>query len=510
MSGLLRARRRVAPWIVVAAAIGAWLIIGLRLTAMACGVMLMIALAAVAVRARDGGPETVPPPRRRAIVWAAAIAWALAGVATLAGPVSSSTVTRTVRHVLRPLTHASARVLTQGYVSGSWTTLIDVLVGGALITSVLAVRALRPPTRLPGPSSPDALTIARAVVEAHGEDSLSPFLPRPDKRFEFAGGGVLAYCVIGRTAIVSGDPVGPSGSELEVLRQLRRRAHRAGMRVVLYGASARHLAGYREQGLRSICVGEEAVVDPAGFTLEGRAVRKLRQSVHRVNRRGWRIAALEGREIGAELETDIDALERAWRSGRDRLLGFAMAMGEFEPGVRPADLYLLAWSPDGELRAVMRFLAHRGRLSLDTMRRIGETPNGLNEVLVCRALEFARAGGIDEVSLNYAGLGHLVRRGPAGNRALGILARMLLNQLGRQFQMDRLVAFNEKFSPEWRPRYLVYESRAALPGSALRVLQAEGYVPERRQLLAGRVADLSRRLARVAPFTTRIVGRVGR
>ena len=51
--------------------------------------------------------------------------------------------------------------------------------------------------------------------------------------------------------------------------------------------------------------------------------------------------------------------------------------------------------------------------------------------------------------------------------------------LARRFQMERLVRFNEKFSPEWRPRYLVYESRAALPRSVLRVLQAEGYLPER-------------------------------
>jgi lysyl-tRNA synthetase class 2 len=48
--------------------------------------------------------------------------------------------------------------------------------------------------------------------------------------------------------------------------------------------------------------------------------------------------------------------------------------------------------------------------------------------------------------------------------------------------MDRLVRFNEKFSPEWRPRYLVYESRLGLARTVLRVLQAEGYVPQRRPL----------------------------
>jgi len=134
---------------------------------------------------------------------------------------------------------------------------------------------------------------------------------------------------------------------------------------------------------------------------------------------------------------------------------------------------------------VMRFIAHRGKLSLDTMRRVGETPNGLNEALVCRALEVARERGVREVSLNYAGLGHLVRTGPSGGPICRGLTRVALRLLAGQFQMERLVRFNEKFAPQWRPRYLVYESRRALPQSIIRVLQAEGYLPQRDRRSAG-------------------------
>jgi lysyl-tRNA synthetase class 2 len=161
---------------------------------------------------------------------------------------------------------------------------------------------------------------------------------------------------------------------------------------------------YRGLGLRATRAGEEAFVDPAGFTLEGRRVRKLRQSAHRVERRGWQISACEGREIDAELESELNAFEASWKADQRRLLGFAMGMGAFEPEMRPSDLYLFARSPDGRLGGVMRFISHRGNLSLDTMHRVGETPNGLNEALVCRALEIARERGVGEVSLNYAGL----------------------------------------------------------------------------------------------------------
>jgi lysyl-tRNA synthetase class 2 len=323
------------------------------------------------------------------------------------------------------------------------------------------------------------LAAARYLVERYGEDSIAPFIVRPDKAYEFAAGGVLAYRVFGRTAVVSGDPVGPVEGSATVVESFLDTARARGWDVVVYGASGDQLETYHRLGLRSICVGEEAVVHPQQFSLQGRRVRKLRQSVHRMQRRGWQISACDGVDIDAHTEAEIIALEAQWRACRRRVLGFAMSMGRFETGVHPADLYVLARSPQGQLAAAMHFIAHRNKLSLDTMRRVGETPNGLNEALVCHALELARERGITAVSLNYAGLAHLVRRTSADGWAKRKAIELALKGLSRDFQMARLVRFNEKFAPEWRPRYLIYSSRWALPRAVYRVLEAEGYLRDR-------------------------------
>lgn len=475
---------RLTPWIVGPSAVGALLLGGLRIVAVVVGALLALALLADAVprrrsRRRDAGGAGA----RRPTVVGAATVWAVVGLVTLGSPAASVGA----RHVLHRLDRGSSALL------HSEPSLLDLLIASAAIASGFAIRSLSAPRPAREGVGADSLGEARAIVAEHGEDSLSPFVLRPDKSFAFAAGGVVAYRVIADTAVVSADPVGPEGCASAAVAQLLGRAHDAGLRMAIYGSSEWHLASYRELGLRAMCVGEEAVVDPARFSLEGRAVRKLRQSVHRVERRGWRIAAVEGREVDAALEGDIDAVERAWRSRHGRLLGFAMSMGDFDPGVRPDDVYLLAWSPEGELRAVMRFLSHRGNLSLDTMRRVGETPNGLNEALICRALTHAREHGVAEVSLNYAGLAHLVRRTPSGGRLARIATGVGMRVLSGRFQMDRLVLFCEKFSPEWRPRYLVYESRACLLRCGMRVLQAEGYLPEPRELWTRAAARLARR-----------------
>ena len=470
-------RRSAGLWLGITVAIAAWAVAGPVMTIGAFAVAASVSLAEHLMRVRRPRHRRTRAVRLDLVsIPVAGIAWALAAAADYAAPAARAI--RAARE-LHPLGGASAIALAHTHIAAPWDSVIDLLVGGALVSSLFVARALRQPEPLRDEGSQGALDRARWIVDEHGEDSLSPFILRPDKRFQFADDAVVAYRVVGETVVVSGDPVGPDDAAVEALGRLVRRAHESGLQVVAYGASQRHLQATRALGLRAIRVGEEAVVDPSAFTLEGRSVRKLRQSVHRVERRGWRITIHEGREIDRELEAAIDAVETEWRKQRDRLLGFAMSMGEFELGIRPDDIYVLAWSPEERLHGVMRFLSHRDKLSLDTMRRVGETPNGLNEALVCHALELARARGLREVSLNYAGLAHLVRRDAPGNPLLKTLMRTLLAPLRSRFQMDRLMLFNQKFSPAWRPRYLVYESRAALPRAVFRALQAEGYVTHR-------------------------------
>jgi len=84
------------------------------------------------------------------------------------------------------------------------------------------------------------------------------------------------------------------------------------------------------------------------------------------------------------------------------------------------------------------------------------------------------------------GLDHLapgathVRGCRSGSLFLGcVLGGLAAAEGGSRFQMDRLVLLNDKFSPCWRARYVVFESRAALPRAVFQVLGAEGYLSRR-------------------------------
>jgi lysyl-tRNA synthetase, class II len=317
---------------------------------------------------------------------------------------------------------------------------------------------------------------ASALVAEHACDSLDPFALRADKRLHFAAGGMLAYRMVGRTAVVAGDPIGPPAGAAAILRSFLAHARRQGWWVALTGASERHLAAYADLGLRAVQMGSEAVVDPRTFSLEGRPVRKVRQSVARIRRRGWTIEVVDARALTSAAREDLARVERAWRSEQPRVVGFAMTLAKrWDPDEDGGGVCVLARDPDSELCAFLHFVPYDGGLSLDVMRRVGDEPNGLNEAMVVAALEHARGAGLREVSLNFAGCAHLMA--PDARRTLRCrLARLALRGVHGRFQLERLVRFNDKFFPAWRPRYLVYAGRVRLPLAVLRVLQAEGYL----------------------------------
>jgi lysyl-tRNA synthetase class 2 len=328
---------------------------------------------------------------------------------------------------------------------------------------------------------------AASLVRRHAVDSLDPFALREDKRYFFGAGGMLAYRVVGATAVVAADPIASADAAPAVLARFLCHAAEQRWSVVMTGVSPRHLVAYRHLKLRALQIGNEAIVDPRAFSLEGRAIRKVRQSVARIARRGWSVELVPARALDPSVTEELTALEQRWHAAGRRVAGFAMTLGRLWEAEADLDgLYVLARDPHGRVQAFQHFVRYRDGLSLDLTRRLVDEPNGLCEAMVVAVLEHARELGLVEVSLNFAGFGHLMAS-KGGLTLRQRLGRTALACVHGRFQLERLVRFNDKFFPSWRPRYLVYQRRSGLPLAALRVLQAEGYLrtPRRRALTTG-------------------------
>jgi lysyl-tRNA synthetase class 2 len=113
-------------------------------------------------------------------------------------------------------------------------------------------------------------------------------------------------------------------------------------------------------------------------------------------------------------------------------------------------------------------------MSLSAMRRDPQTPNGLIEFLVAKAVESLRTQGVEELSLNFASFARLLR---APRSRLERIARRAVLAADGHFQIESLYRFNAKFFPRWEPRYLLYQGPWGLPRAGIAALRAEGQLP---------------------------------
>jgi lysyl-tRNA synthetase class 2 len=421
------------------------------------------------------------------------ITWCVAGALAFGGGAF------TVRHepiTLRSAVWRAPLLAAAGLavaVLASWTSHGDGVQATAVATlfavAYVIFRPLASPRALPGV---DAREAAKRLVQDHGKDTLSFFKLRSDKHYFFSDerDAFVGYRIENGVLLLSGDPVGRESAFPGLMRQLRAFADMRGLKLGGVGASERMCSLYEQVGCRTIYLGDEAIIELDRFSLEGRAIRKVRQSVTRLTKAGYGAELHQFGALDADTRRDVDRVLELGREGAPER-GFSMAMDRIDGDHADETLVVLARDETGDLKGVLHFVPCYGRatVSLSFMRRDPDTPNGLTEFMVCSAVELLKQRGLKEMSLNFAAFARYMHSPETRlERLLGWLA----TKFNRYFQIESLYRFNAKFFPRWEPRYLVYEGAFGLPRASLAAMWAEG------QVWKPAVPSLARRMSSAA------------
>ncbi len=354
----------------------------------------------------------------------------------------------------------------------AWLPLGVALTMGAALC-VAACELFRPLRDRHAPPS----DVARRLVREHGHDTLSAFKLRSDLSTLVArdGRAFASYRVQSGVLMLSGDPIGPDDALPALVRELSTFAAERGLRIGAIGASTGFAALAADAGLRALYLGDEAIVATSSFTLEGKPIKKVRQAVNRLVREGYTSEVrVLGDLVAGEL-AELEAVSARWRDGAPER-GFSMAMEGLRGSHLDDSIVVVARDDEGRARGFLHFVPAYGRpaMSLSAMRRDRDTPNGLTDFLVVRAIQALGETGIEELSLNFAAFARWLHS-PQG-RVERVLARVV--RWGNPyFQIESLFSFNAKFFPRWEPRYLLHNGVIALPRTALAALWVEGQLP---------------------------------
>ena len=268
---------------------------------------------------------------------------------------------------------------------------------------------------------------ARDIVRRHGTGTLDYFALRDDKQWFFHRDSLVAYAVFGGVCLVSPDPIGPFSERAHVWDSFRRYVDRNGWGLGVMGAGEEWLPTYQASGMRFLYIGDEAVVDPREFSLQGGKMKGLRQAVNRVARYGYTVRFLDPARLDpADAARMAELMAKSRRGEQER--GFSMMLGRLFDRRDTGLLLTLVEGPDGAPVAMCQFVPSPaiGGYSLDLMRRDpGEHPNGLLDFALCSTIDHLKEMGMKGLSLNFAALrsvleGDTRRRRDPARGALGL------------------------------------------------------------------------------------------
>jgi len=223
-----------------------------------------------------------------------------------------------------------------------------------------------------------------------------------------------------------------------------------------------------------VYIGDEAVVDPRVFSLEGGKMKGLRQAVNRVARYGYTVRFLDPARLdAADTAALAELLGKNRRGEHER--GFSMTLGRLSDP-RDSDLLLtLVADPEGTPVAMCQFVPSPaiGGYSLDLMRRDpGEHPNGLLDFALCSTIAHLKERGMKGLSLNFAAMRSILE-GEWGDGMTQRVERWALKRLSGALQIESLWKFNAKYEPRWIPRYIVFDSAEQFVPVAVQIMRAE-------------------------------------
>ena len=347
---------------------------------------------------------------------------------------------------------------------------------GVVAIVVAGYHLLRSPEPRPSLTDDDEEQL-RALLSRREGDSLGYFALRRDKGAVFSAGArsAVSYRVMAGVALASGDPVGDVGAWPGAIEAFLDRCVQNAWSPAVLGCSERGATAWAKAGLDALELGDEAVLDPGTFSLDGRPMRGVRQAVNRMQRAGHTVAVRRLAELDEPERAAVAARAQRWR-GDETERGYSMALSRVadpadpdavlvtaeRDGVPCGLLQLVPWGPDG--------------LSLDLMVRAADADNGVNELLVTELMAAAAGLGVRRVSLNFAVFRSALERGE--RIGAGPVARSwarLLRIASRWWQIDSLYRFNAKFRPGWFPRYVMFPAVRDLPRILFVVLEAEGF-----------------------------------
>lgn len=333
------------------------------------------------------------------------------------------------------------------------------------------------PVFIRNPASPDQRQRASQIVEQFGRSSLARLTLLDDKAAFFSpGGSYIAFTLKGRVAVALGDPIGPAEDLPTAIASFRSFCSENDWNPAFYQTLPDTLPVYSALGFRSICIGQDAIVDVRSYSLEGAQNKTVRNSVSHVQKAGCSFQVIPPPAsdiVLKELREISDEWLTMMRSSEMRF-----SLGWLDPDYIRSTPLAVVYASKGWITAFANLIPEyqRCEVAIDLMRHRREIEPGTMDFLIVSVIEWARQQGYESFNLGLSPL-YGVGEHPA-DPAVERMMHYVFEHVDQFYKFKGLHEFKEKFHPQWSPRYLIYPETVDLPAVWLAVVQANSGAKE--------------------------------
>ncbi|MCR2806884.1 phosphatidylglycerol lysyltransferase domain-containing protein [Paenibacillus soyae] len=295
---------------------------------------------------------------------------------------------------------------------------------------------------------------------------------------------VIAYRSIGNRRIALGDPSGHPRAMKRVVQQFVESCKRERCIPAFYQTKSDMLPVYRELGMRAAKIGEEAIIDLAGFHLNGKAWLKQRNRLSKFRKSGYEFRVVMPPYTGQLLDR-LEAVSSQWLQKRKEK---SFSVGAFSREYVSRFPVALMTGPDGGIEAFLtvagacQVASGDAQLTVDLMRYSDDCPQGTMDYLILSLCLWAKEQGFGHCSLGMA---------PLANINDMLAARLLYKYGNRLYNFKGLYEFKNKFEPNWEDTYLVFPPAAFSVTAALVTLMVHTPVSPARRTMPDRYPESS-------------------
>lgn len=320
----------------------------------------------------------------------------------------------------------------------------------------------RDPTR---DLAPEQKRVAE-IVEQYARSPLDEFKLWPDKAHFISSNGqcVIAYRVTHRMAIALGDPAGPESEIEKSIGEFLDFSSAKQWEPAFYQTLPDFVASYQRFQLKTLKIGDDAIVELDRFSLDGKSKRDLRSKLHHFEEVGVRFVEYRP-PVPGDILAQLKIVSDQWLKipgRRER----SFTVGRFDPGYLQSRPVLTVTDSTGTVLAFINLITvDRKEITGDLMRRRTDAPNGVMDYLFVKLCQYAREKGYMRVSLGMAPM-----TGFRPDEAASAEERVihgLFRKFDFLFSFQGLYRYKSKFATTWEPRYLLYRKLSQLPRVAL-------------------------------------------